>query len=124
MTQDRTEAAVTAGLRGLELYAIETSPARSDRTRAVLPEHIQHQIDLERRGILFSAGPLFEEGSDVPVAGLIVIRAKDFDEARKIADSDPFHAKGIRSYTLRKWIVNEGSFQQTIRLSDQSVEFR
>ncbi|OWU83146.1 hypothetical protein ATO6_20065 [Oceanicola sp. 22II-s10i] len=123
MDQNRTEAEVTAGLRSLELYAIETSPARSDRTRAVLPDHIRHQIELEQRGILFSAGPLFEEGSDIPVAGLIVIRAQDFEEARAIADSDPFHAQGIRSYTIRKWVVNEGSFQQTIRLSNQSVVF-
>lgn len=120
----QTEAQVTQGLLGMTLYVIETGPARSDQTRAVLPEHIAHQIQLERDGILFAAGPLFDEGSDVPSKGLIVIRAASFEDARRIADSDPFHAKGIRTYTLRKWVMNEGAFDVTLRLSDQSLGFR
>lgn len=123
MSHPKTESQVTSGLLGLELYVIETSPARSDRTRAVLPDHIAHQIRLERDGILFAAGPVFTETTDIPTAGMIVIRASNFDEARRIADSDPFHVKGIRTYTIRKWIVNEGAMNAKIFLSNQSVEF-
>ena len=123
MSNLETEKQVTNGLLGLELYIIETSPARSERTRAVLPEHIAHQIRLEREGTLFAAGPVFAKGDDTPTAGMIVIRASGFDEAKRIADSDPFHAKGIRTYTIRKWIVNEGAMNVKISLSDQRVEF-
>lgn len=123
MSNLESETQVTSGLLGLELYIIETSPARSERTRDVLPEHIAHQIRLEREGILFCAGPVFAEGNDIPTAGMIVIRASNFDEAKRIADSDPFHAKGIREYTIRKWILNEGAMNSKIYLSDQRVEF-
>lgn len=124
MAEQRTEADITQGLLGLELYVIETGPARSERTREILPAHIAHQIDLEKRGILFSAGPVFEEGSDVPSKGMIVIRAKSFEEARQIADSDPFHASGIRTYTIRKWIVNEGAMSVSVSFSDQRMTLR
>ena len=62
------------------------------------------------------------DGSDgTPAGGLIVIRAKDFAEATAIADSDPFHKAGLRSYTLRRWTVNEGSYSVRVNYSDQSV---
>ena len=124
MTRAKAEADITKGLLGLELYVIETGPARSERTLAVLPDHIEHQIRLEKEGILFAAGPLFPEGADVPSKGMIVIRAESFADAKRIADSDPFHAQGIRTYTIRRWVVNEGSMTARICLSDQSVVFR
>lgn len=117
------EANLTRKFLGLQLYVIESSPARSPETLASLPDHLAHQQDLERRGILFSAGPLWEEGNEIPVAGMIVIRANSFDEARAIADSDPFHQRGIRSYRIRKWSVNEGALQIGLTLSDQSLRF-
>lgn len=121
---ERPEAEFLKGLLALELYVIETGPAVSERTRAVLADHIAHQIELERQGILFAAGPLYGEGEELPSKGMVVIRAKDFDDAKRIADSDPFHQQGIRSYSVRKWIVNEGSQDVTVRFSDQSVVIR
>lgn len=108
---------------GLDFFVIETTPARSPQTLAVLPEHLAHQKELERRGILFCAGPVTEEGDDVPSSGMIIIRARDFDEARAIADSDPFHARGIRSYRIRRWRVNEGSMKIELSLSDRAMRF-
>ncbi len=104
-----------------ELYIVETRPARSPEIKKSLPDHIEHQVKLEREGILFGAGPFFEEGDDVPSGGFIIIRAADFEEARKIADQDPLHAKGLRTYSVRKWFMNEGSITLTVRYSDQSV---
>lgn len=123
MDSSQDEATLTREMLGLELYVITSSPARSPETLAVLPEHLDHQVRLENEGILFLAGPLTLDGSDTPLAGMIVIRAHSFDEARAIADRDPFHAKGIRSYTLHRWRVNEGNIRANIRLSDQSVGF-
>lgn len=86
-----------------------------------LPAHLDYQIKMERDGILFGAGPLFEEGSDVPYGGMIILRAKDEAEARELADQDPFHAAGLRSYTVQRWLLNEGSMTFTVRYSDQTA---
>lgn len=124
MTSPVPEERLVATMRRMELFVIESGPARAPGTLEVLPEHLEHQIRLEREGILFGAGPVWEEGSDIPVAGMIIIRAPGFEEARRIADSDPFHIRGLRSYRLRRWNLNEGAMTVTVRLSDQSAEFR
>lgn len=104
------------------LYVITTTPARGEGMQEVLPAHLEYQIKLERDGILFGAGPLFEEGATVPYGGMIVLRAKDEAEARAHADADPFHASGLRSYTVNRWMLNEGAMTLTVRYSDQTAE--
>ena len=54
---------------------------------------------------------------------MIIIRADSEAEARGIADQDPFHAKGLRTYTLQQWSLNEGRLNITIDFSDQSYRF-
>lgn len=108
----------------LELYAIETRWERPvEEVQKYAQAHLDHQVALERSGVLFAAGPLFEQDSPrfPPSAGLIVVRASSFEEADVIARSDPMHKAGVRNYTIRRWIVNEGSFPITVRLSDQTV---
>ena len=53
---------------------------------------------------------------------MIIYRANNLDEARKLADADPMHSAGARSYDVRKWLVNEGSLSFSIRLSEQTVK--
>lgn len=104
-----------------QFFVITTTPARGPGFQEVLPDHLDYQVALERAGTLFGAGPLFESGSDVPFGGMIIVRARDESEARAIADADPFHAKGLRSYTVTRWLMNEGAMTVTIRYSDQSA---
>jgi uncharacterized protein YciI len=103
------------------LYVITTTPARGPGMQDVLPAHLDYQIKMERDGILFGAGPLFEEGETVPYGGMIIVRAKDEAEARAHADADPFHAAGLRIYTLSRWMLNEGAMNFTVRYSDQTA---
>lgn len=108
----------------LELYAIETKWTGSlEAIQEMTQAHLDHQVDMERRGILFAAGPLFEPDSPrfPPVAGLIVVRAESFEAAAAIANLDPMHAAGLRTYTIRKWIINEGQLNIVVQLSDQKV---
>jgi len=112
---------LTERMLGRQLYVIHTVPKASrEELDRLLPEHLQHQIRLEKEGIMFAAGPMANEDG-TPAGGLIVIRAKDFAAARAIADSDPFHKAGLRTYTLRRWTVNEGSYGVRVNYSDQSV---
>lgn len=103
------------------LYVITTTPARGPGMQELLPAHLDYQIKMEREGILFGAGPLFEEGETVPYGGMIIVRAKNEAEARALADADPFHASGLRQYTLTRWMLNEGAMTFTVRYSDQSA---
>ncbi|GAA6179435.1 MULTISPECIES: YciI family protein [unclassified Shimia] len=104
-----------------DLYVITTTPARGPGMQDVLPAHLDYQIKMERDGILFGAGPLFAEGETVPYGGMIIVRAKNEAEARAHADADPFHAAGLRTYELTRWMLNEGAMNFTVRYSDQTA---
>lgn len=58
---------------------------------------------------------------DKPATGMIVVRARDFEEARAFADRDPMHARGLRSYSVQRWRVNEGRYTVTVDYSDQTA---
>lgn len=105
-----------------ELYMVTTRPVRSPEITQRMGEHLEHQVAMEKAGVLFAAGPLFPEGSSEPEAGMFIVRAGSFEEARTIADADPLHRAGLRTYTLQKWRLNEGSFTATINYSDQTVK--
>ena len=89
----------------------------------VLEAHLMHQIRLEKEGIMFGAGPLSNADGSPTGTGMIIIRAESEAEARRIADQDPFHAKGLRTYTLQQWSLNEGRVTITIDYSDQTYRF-
>jgi len=112
---------LTKNFLAKQLSVIHTTPnAPREALDRMLPEHLEHQIKLEKSGIMFAAGPMANPDG-TPAGGLVVIRAKDFAEAKAIADSDPFHKSGLRSYTLRRWTVNEGSYSVRVTYSDQKV---
>jgi uncharacterized protein YciI len=111
---------LTQNFLGKQFYVVHTTPnAPREELDRLLPEHLQHQISLEKSGIMFAAGPM-ANADGTPAGGLIVIRAKDFSEAKAIADSDPYHKSGLRSYTLRRWTVNEGRYSLHVNYSDQT----
>jgi uncharacterized protein YciI len=115
----------TAGFLGKEVYVVITTRAPgAEITPDDMRDHLANQVRLEKEGIMFGAGPLFGRDSDVPQAGMIVIRANSFEEADEIAQRDPLHSRGLRAYTLQKWRINEGSYTLTVNYSDQSVRIQ
>lgn len=107
---------------GREMYLVITRPVRSPEIENRLSDHLAHQVELERKGIMFAAGPLYSRGSQIPEAGMFVLRANSFEEAEAICKTDPLHAAGLRTYTIQKWRVNEGSITLKVNYSDQTVE--
>ncbi|MEM7260329.1 MAG: YciI family protein [Pseudomonadota bacterium] len=120
---DYKAAAKERGSLAHELYVVTSTPAKSpDEVKAVLPEHLAYQQQLEARGALAFAGPLSDEtGEQMQGTGMIVYRAASLSAARQLADADPMHQQQARTYTLRRWLINEGSLQLGLRLSAQSV---
>ena len=94
-----------------------------EEVRRYLKAHLEHQIALEKAGIMYGAGPATKPGETTASFGLIIIRAKDETDARRIADSDPMHASGVRKYDLYAWSLNEGRIEVTLNFSDQTFGF-
>jgi uncharacterized protein YciI len=106
------------------LWVVMTRPvAPPEQVRRQLKAHLEHQIRLEKAGIMYGAGPATKPGESAPSFGLIIIRAKDEAEARRIADSDPMHSSGVRAYELFAWSLNEGRISVKLNFSDQTFAF-
>ena len=115
---------LTKKFLGKEFYLVVTRPVRSPEIEKRLADHLAHQVAMEKRGIMFAAGPLYARGSDIPEAGMFVLRANSFEEAEALAKEDPLHKAGLRTFTLQKWRVNEGSLTITVNFSDSSMTIK
>ena len=103
-----------------QLWVILTKAvAPPEEVKRHLKAHLEHQIALEKAGIMYGAGPATKPGETAAAFGLIIIRAKDETDARRIANSDPMHASGVRKYELYAWSLNEGHINVTLNFSDQ-----
>lgn len=103
-------------------WLIETTPSPDGPDlSAFVVDHLNYQIALEKRGILFAAGPISTSGGQMTGAGLIVLRGESEQEVRGIVDADPMHRSGARTYTLRQWHVHEGRVNISINLSESSA---
>ena len=122
---DYKKAAKERGSLALELFVVESTPAKSpEHLQANLPAHLAYQQEQEIAGKLAFAGPLSDiTGELMQGTGLIIYRAASMEEAKQIADADPMHATGTRTYTLRKWLINEGSLSLNVGLSTNRVGF-
>lgn len=112
------------GSLAMELFVVRTKPAGDmDLVKATLPDHLAYQKIQEAAGALVMAGPVSDEsGEEMQAEGMIIYRAVDLSAARALADGDPMHKVGARTYEIRKWLVNEGSLTFAVSLSSQSVK--
>ena len=114
---------LTKGMLRKKLYVIlSNGGATPDQIGAVLPDHLEYMIDLEKRGVLFASGPLTAAPGKPAGDGLTVLRAASEDDARKIASADPFVINKLRTFEVREWTVMEGSLGLRVNFSDQSLE--
>ena len=104
-----------------KLYIIFSEPTeKTGDRRKIFPKHIEYQLKIERAGILFAAGPFVDSKGKSQGPGMIVIRAKNMAEAKRVAEADPFHKQGYRKYRIQAWQVNEGGFNLHVTFSDCS----
>ena len=121
--EDYKSEAKNRGSLAMELFVVSTKPVKSpEELRAVLPAHLAYQKQLEDLGVLVMAGPVSDPtGKLMQGEGMIIYRATSLEEATAITAADPMHAEGIREFSIRKWLVNEGRFDVSLRLSSQSL---
>ena len=106
-----------------QLFAVITTPTDGLGPIFVnLDEHLAYQVSLEKDGILYAAGPLWtDDGESWEGEGMVIVRAGSRDEAVAIAERDPMHKAGARSFTVRPWLINEGSL--TVRIDYSTQKF-
>ena len=107
-----------------QLYVVFTTPTKGlEPVMANLKEHLDFQMDLERRGIMFGGGRCNDDAEDAwEGEGMVIIRAGSLAEAKAIAESDPMHKAGARSFTVRPWLLNEGTVTVKLTYSDGKRE--
>ena len=107
-----------------QLFVIFTTPV--DGMGAVfanLEEHLKFQVQIEQEGIMYAAGPMWTDDEESWAGeGMVVLRAKSIADATAIANRDPMHKAGARSFKVRPWLINEGSM--TIRLDNSTQKFQ
>ncbi len=106
-----------------QFYAIFTKPTGAiEPVLANMEAHLAFQVSLEKDGVLFAAGPMWSDDEKTWEGdGLVVVRAASRGEAIAIAERDPMHRCGARSFTVRPWMINEGTV--TVRLDMSSQTF-
>ena len=106
-----------------KFYAVLSQPSPAPgKLKALLPAHLEYMIGLERRGLLFASGPLSDGAGPPSGAGLTILRVASAQEARAVADADPFVVNGLWTYELKEWTIMEGTLGLRVNLSDQSIE--
>jgi len=120
--EDRIRELTARMLRKKFFVILSKGGATPEEIGAVLPQHLDYMIGLEKSGVLFASGPLADAGGKTRGDGLTILRAGSAEEARRIASQDPFVTGGLRSFEVREWTVMEGSLGVKINFSDQSLE--
>ena len=108
-----------------KLYVVLSEPlVAPDKLQPFLLAHLEYMIGLEKRGIVFASGPLSDSEAGGPPSGkgLTVLRAASAEEARALAEADPFFINGLRRFELKEWTLMEGSLGLRVNLSDQTIE--
>ena len=114
----------SAGCLQKQMYVYFTTPANGlVPVMENLEDHLKFQVELEQKGVMFGAGPFWTDDEQRwEGEGMIIIRAESLAEARKIAESDPMHASGARTFTIRPWLMNEGAVTMKVTYSDGGRE--
>ncbi|GAA1329069.1 YciI family protein [Pseudonocardia xinjiangensis] len=110
--QDLVTYSETHDLLAKRLYVVFSEPTNGLRpVLENLDPHVAHQTELEKNGIMFGAGPFASDDEQQwNGEGMFIYRAGSLKEARKIAESDPMHSSGARSFRIRSWLLNEGTY--------------
>ena len=109
-------------LRKKLFVVLSKGGATAEQIGAILPQHLEYMIGLEKKGVLFASGPLTAAPGAPAGDGLTILRAASTEEARAIASADPFVVNKLRTFEVREWTLMEGSFGVKLNFSDQSLD--
>jgi len=62
------------------------------------PHHLEYLEKLKEQGHVHLKGP-FKDGS----GGMVIYIADSYEQAKQLAENDPYVVEGVRSLDLREW---------------------
>jgi hypothetical protein len=126
-SQDSRTPASRPPLLGRDYWLILSTPVAGTSQADIdtcVPEHIAWLLGLEQDGVLFLSGPLLSGPGTGPGSGVTVLRAADENEAASIAANDPFVLAGLRTFTVHRWRLNEGSIGVRLSLGTATYDWQ
>jgi uncharacterized protein len=122
--KDIVELSKRRGYLAKQLYVVFTTPVNGiGPVMENVVRHLEFQEQLQREGIMFAAGPNWtDDEQNWKGEGMVVIRAASLVEAQAIAAKDPMHQSGARKFTVRPWLVNEGTILVRLNYSKGTFE--
>ena len=111
------------GLLAKKLYVVFTKPVNGlGPIMEVLDAHLAYQNKIQDEGIMFGAGPFSDDTEENWNGdGMVIIRADSMTAAKEIAENDPMHKAGARTYEIRPWLLNEGKITIDLTFSNKSM---
>lgn len=70
----------------------------AEKNQEFRPQHLEYLEELEKQGKVNSKGP-FVDGA----GGLVIYSADSLEEAKELAENDPYVVKGARRLELHEW---------------------
>lgn len=121
--RDIIQESQSRGYLAQQLYVVFTRPLNGiGPVMENLAVHLAYQEKLETEGVMFAAGPNWtDDEQHWEGDGMVVYRAGSLAEAQAIAAQDPMHVNGARTFTVRPWLVNEGTI--TVKLGFATGRF-
>jgi hypothetical protein len=122
--QGLVEYSTEQGLLCKQLYVVLSNPTNGiGPVLENLDPHVEYQRQLERSGVMFAAGPFASPDlTEWLGEGMFIYRAESIAEATALADQDPMHIAGARSFVVRQWLLNEGTYSVRVFYSGGKPE--
>ena len=71
-----------------------------EKNKSLRPEHLAFLEERESQGRIFARGP-FSDGA----GGLVIYQAETLEQARALAESDPYVMGGARRLEIHPWAM-------------------
>ena len=111
--------AVLGKMLNLKLIVMLREPAAKPMRDVDLSEHLSWMIAKEKEGKVFASGPFVSSNAALgSTGGMTILRVRDLEQAREVAESDPLVENGIVRYQLREWLLMEGGVTVKLSFSD------
>lgn len=85
--------------------------------------HLESDIAQEKDGTRVLGGGISDKDGKREF-GMIIFRAKNYEDAKRIAEADPAVQAGERTVDVHQWQVNEGHMTFSVNFSDSSADFK
>lgn len=71
-----------------------------EKNQLFRPRHLEYLSELDKRGKIYAKGP-FADGA----GGMVIYIADSLEEARELAEKDPYVVEGVRRLELHEWKI-------------------